>query len=369
MRAFILPIAVLILILNNDDFCGVGVVDALIQPPTSQRHRNLPNLGSVERHSYPRQHQSLQERCSSFSQSSDWYTADSPTSHHATPAVAYQQQERTRTSQNTNEASPNEVLWIRQATMDDIPALQKCNRALLPENYPDKFYENYLQQFPDLTVIVESFSLEESSSPEDYDERGSHNGRSSSSSSSVSSAQPVPVAYAMGCIRDISSSSSTVRERMKQKQQIQYLNKRGTSEDRYGNLVYRPLVLSGHTISLAVMPSHRKMGLATKLLDYLHDSMKHRYGAVVCDLSVRMSNEKAIQLYKSHGYGVSERLYDYYKNEKLEDGFKMQKVLSDYNSGGGGGGGSNSSSESRITLPQQMFVRRPQKELDSVSQW
>lgn len=120
--------------------------------------------------------------------------------------------------------------------------------------------------------------------------------------------------------------------------------------------------MSGHTISLAVMPTHRKMGLATTLLDYLHDSMKHRYGAEFCDLSVRMSNKRAIQLYEKLGYEVSERLYDYYKNGKLEDGFRMQKFLSKHRR-------SSQAGTSRITLPQQMFVYRPEENLGSVSKW
>ncbi|CAJ1951194.1 unnamed protein product [Cylindrotheca closterium] len=331
MRSSILSAAALIFIL------GAGV-DSLVQPPTSQRHQRLLNVDSVKRHSFPRQHQSIHERYSSFSQSPDWYT-DSPTRH--APVSAYQEQKRI--IQNTKTPSPNEVLWMRHATIDDIPALQQCNRALLPENYPDGFYEDYLRQFPDLTVIIESFSVEEST-----EGHGPN-----SSSSSVSSAQPVPIAYAMGCIREIKAAT-------KQQQQWKYLNKRANSAVRYDNLGYRPLVRSGHTISLAVMPTHRKLGLATKLLDYLHDAMKHRYGAVVCDLSVRMSNERAIRLYENHGYNVSERLYNYYKNGKLEDGLKMQKVLSDY---------SSSSPESQITLPQQMLLQRPQKNFDSVSQW
>ncbi|KAL3940463.1 MAG: hypothetical protein SGBAC_005003 [Bacillariaceae sp.] len=335
MRSCTFPLAVLILILNDDDCSGAIGVDALVTPPTALRHQNLLPLDSVRRHSYPSQHQSLQERYSSFSPSSDWYTDAS-----TRPApVSIQQQERQPNPPDVHEPSPNEVLWMRQATIEDIPSLQKCNRALLPENYPDRFYENYLKQFPDLTVIVESFSVEESSVDHEY------NGWCDdppSSTLSLSPARPVPVAYAMGCIRKLS-------EPAKQQQQWQYLNKRSSSEERYHNLVHRPLVLSGHTISLAVMPTHRKMGLATKLLDYLHDSMRHRYGAVACDLSVRMSNERAIRLYENHGYTVSERLCEYYKNGKLEDGLKMQKGFSSSSS-------SSSSSESRITLPQQMFV-------------
>lgn len=358
---FTLPVAVLVSILllvfllSDGHFQGVGV-NALVVPLMRKQ-----NPYSVKRHSYPMQHQSLRERRSPLSHSSDWYTDSS--SRYA--PVSYQQEEQIISREDDVKPKPNEVLWMRQATMEDIPALQKCNRALLPENYPDRFYENYIGQYPDLAVIVESFSLEDS--VEDYQNRGWYSSPLSLSSppreKSSSSAQPVPVAYALGCIREAPSPTpAKLSPNFQQRQQPwQFQNRRSNSDPTPDDFVfYRPLVMSGHTISLAVMPTHRKMGLATKLLDYLHDSMQHRYGAVFCDLSVRMSNERAIRLYERHGYGVSERLSDYYKNGKVEDGFKMQKLLSDRSSQG---------TSTRIGLPQQMYVYRPQENFDSVAQW
>eukprot|EP00980_Cylindrotheca_fusiformis_P012637 scaffold3086_cov75-Cylindrotheca_fusiformis.AAC.3 len=192
---------------------------------------------------------------------------------------------------------PSEELVLRLATPDDIPSLQKCNRALLPENYPDRFYSHYITTFPDLTVVAESTSL-------------------------LHPEKSCIVAYALGCIvqKPYSSDDPTPPEYLTvaQKRQLELYH--------LGQHT-RPQITHGHTISLAVNPSHRRMGLASMLLRYLHSNMRNRYGAVVCDLSVRVSNEGAIRLYEREGYCVSQRLLDYYKTGVQEDGFNMQKDL------------------------------------------
>ncbi|KAJ8609812.1 hypothetical protein CTAYLR_007182 [Chrysophaeum taylorii] len=47
----------------------------------------------------------------------------------------------------------NEVT-IEAAGFGDIEEIQRCNRASLPENYADSFYERHLKQWPDLSFVA-----------------------------------------------------------------------------------------------------------------------------------------------------------------------------------------------------------------------
>lgn len=54
---------------------------------------------------------------------------------------------------------------------------------------------------------------------------------------------------------------------------------------------------SGHITSLSVMRTHRRLGLAEKLMRQASRAMREYYGARACSLHVRCSNEAAIGLY------------------------------------------------------------------------
>lgn len=53
----------------------------------------------------------------------------------------------------------------------------------------------------------------------------------------------------------------------------------------------------GHITSLAVLRSHRKLGLATKLMLAAERAMVDNFGALYVSLHVRRSNRAAIHLY------------------------------------------------------------------------
>ena len=62
----------------------------------------------------------------------------------------------------------------------------------------------------------------------------------------------------------------------------------------------------GHVTSLAVLRSHRKLGLATKLMRAAQQSMVEAFGGKHCSLHVRKSNMGAIHLYtQTLGYECS----------------------------------------------------------------
>ncbi|XOB63131.1 GNAT family N-acetyltransferase [Campylobacterota bacterium DY0563] len=69
--------------------------------------------------------------------------------------------------------------------------------------------------------------------------------------------------------------------------------------------------------SLAVLEEFRKLGLATKLLDFSLEKLKKKD----LQLEVRVSNEKAIKLYEKYGFKKVKILKKYYENE---DGVLMR---------------------------------------------
>jgi len=83
----------------------------------------------------------------------------------------------------------------------------------------------------------------------------------------------------------------------------------------------------GHVTALSVAPSHRRGGIAAKLMAYLEQVSEEKECYFV-DLFVRKSNTAAINFYKSLGYIVYRTVLDYYSGEPDEDAYDMRKALS-----------------------------------------
>jgi N-terminal acetyltransferase B complex catalytic subunit len=82
----------------------------------------------------------------------------------------------------------------------------------------------------------------------------------------------------------------------------------------------------GHVSAVTVAPWFRRMGLASLLMEILEQVSDQVYQAYFVDLFVRVSNHKAIEMYKKLGYIVYRRIIGYYSGE--EDAFDMRKSLS-----------------------------------------
>jgi ribosomal protein S18 acetylase RimI-like enzyme len=80
----------------------------------------------------------------------------------------------------------------------------------------------------------------------------------------------------------------------------------------------------GHVTTLGVAPEHRRRGLAQGLMDKIEDAFQRR-GVRMARLEVRSINTAAVNLYRSQGYVVTQRLPKYYANGG--DGFLMIKGL------------------------------------------
>eukprot|EP00850_Spirogloea_muscicola_P019975 SM000203S06151 [mRNA] locus=s203:158953:160646:- [translate_table: standard] len=82
----------------------------------------------------------------------------------------------------------------------------------------------------------------------------------------------------------------------------------------------------GHITSLAVLRTHRKLGLATKLMSAAQSAMAEVFGAEYVSLHVRKSNRAAFHLYtETLGYKIHDIEAKYYADN--EDAYDMRKML------------------------------------------
>lgn len=85
----------------------------------------------------------------------------------------------------------------------------------------------------------------------------------------------------------------------------------------------------GHITSLAVRRTHRRLGLARKLMDQASRAMVENFNAKYVSLHVRVSNRAALHLYKeSLGFEISETEPKYYADG--EDAFAMRRDLKEF---------------------------------------
>lgn len=80
-----------------------------------------------------------------------------------------------------------------------------------------------------------------------------------------------------------------------------------------------------HITTVAVHPDYRRKGIGEKLMNYILDiGKKENYKT--CVLEVRVSNERAIELYKKLGFRIEKIKKGYYPDNK-EDAYYMVKNL------------------------------------------
>merc|ERR1719374_532629 len=85
----------------------------------------------------------------------------------------------------------------------------------------------------------------------------------------------------------------------------------------------------GHITSLAVKRSHRRLGLAQKLMDQASRSMIESFNAKYVSLHVRKSNRAALNLYANTlKFSISEIEPKYYADG--EDAYAMKRDLSSF---------------------------------------
>merc|ERR1712072_1439991 len=82
----------------------------------------------------------------------------------------------------------------------------------------------------------------------------------------------------------------------------------------------------GHITSLAVLRSHRKLGIASKLMRASMAVMEETFNAEYVSLHVRYTNRAAFALYSSTlGFEIHDIEKGYYADK--EDAYDMRKML------------------------------------------
>jgi len=162
------------------------------------------------------------------------------------------------------------MVTIRPATIDDLAQIQNCNLNCLPENYQMKYYLYHYLSWPHLIYVAEE---------------------GSGSSKRVGGSGRI-VGYVLAKMEEDAA------------------------------------VPHGHITSLAVLRSHRKLGLATQLMQATQRAMQQVFGAQYCSLHVRRSNTAAFHLYsQTLGFAIHDIESKYYADG--EDAYDMRNTFKD----------------------------------------
>jgi ribosomal-protein-alanine N-acetyltransferase len=152
---------------------------------------------------------------------------------------------------------------LRKFAVEDLESVTRINEACLPENYTDIFFIDLYRRYPETFIVAEE------------------SGRA--------------VGYIM-CRIEIGLSSLGLSGIMKK----------------------------GHVVSIAVMPEHRRRGVAEALMTMAMEGMR-QYNAKQCYLEVRVTNEAGVGLYRKLGFEISRTVRGYYADG--EDAFVMSRKL------------------------------------------
>lgn len=156
-----------------------------------------------------------------------------------------------------------ETFALRKFTVNDLQRIMQINRLCLPENYSDYFFVDLARKFPETFIIAEEKSE--------------------------------IIGYIMCRIET------------------------GLSNFGFGGIIKK-----GHIVSVAVMPDHRRHGMAKALLARAFEGMR-RYNAKQCFLEVRVSNDPAVGLYKKLEFEITRTVSGYYADG--EGAYVMSKKL------------------------------------------
>mmetsp|Transcript_52610 Transcript_52610/g.61414 ORF Transcript_52610/g.61414 Transcript_52610/m.61414 type:complete len:430 (+) Transcript_52610:139-1428(+) len=214
-------------------------------------------------------------------------------------------------------------LNLRVARKADVPWIQRCNLATLPENYQQHYYINHLRQWPELSLVVEHVPRTASRVSDDDDDNVDENNPTiksrwrsladpNGSSENLSPAGPQIIGYVLG---KVINNNNINKNLLANGEMSAYASQEKGSSGFFG-----------HVTSLAVMKEYRRLGLAGKMMEQLHHNLQSNYDADTVGLHVRISNTAATNLYKqSMGYDISDIIKSYYHDG--EDAYLMTRNL------------------------------------------
>jgi peptide alpha-N-acetyltransferase len=181
-------------------------------------------------------------------------------------------------------------LTIRQATVNDIQAMQNANLHNLPENYQLKYYMYHILSWPQASFVATTYEdvsndVALTENEEIEDPKGD--------TSYIRKGEKI-VGYVLGKMEDDPEA-----------------------EDKTPH---------GHITSLSVMRTYRRMGIAEKLMRQALYAMCESFNAKYVSLHVRKSNRAALHLYRdSLNFENTSIEKSYYQDG--EDAYAMRKEL------------------------------------------
>ncbi|CUM50255.1 uncharacterized protein AC631_00132 [Debaryomyces fabryi] len=181
-------------------------------------------------------------------------------------------------------------ITIRQATINDIQAMQNANLHNLPENYQLKYYMYHILSWPQASFVATTYEdvsndLNLNEEVEIKDPKGD--------TSYIRKGEKI-VGYVLGKMEDDPEA-----------------------EDKTPH---------GHITSLSVMRTYRRMGIAEKLMRQALYAMCESFNAKYVSLHVRKSNRAALHLYRdSLNFENTSIEKSYYQDG--EDAYAMRKEL------------------------------------------
>ncbi|KAL7512034.1 hypothetical protein ACHAXN_009122 [Cyclotella atomus] len=220
-------------------------------------------------------------------------------------------------------------ITYRLARTSDIPQIQSCNLATLPENYNDQFYRNHMRQWPELALVCEYI-------PDGLESKNSHQkedgitplshylGRVRANKGAEAPKKEI-VGYILGKVEDrpILHQPASPARRPPSKVVPLYDPYTGQPNTRWDRPQWEK---TGHVTSLAVHSHARRLGIASSLLHQLHYHLSECYSANAVGLHVRISNAAAVKLYvETLEYDVADIIPQYYGDG--EDAYFMRKEL------------------------------------------
>lgn len=178
---------------------------------------------------------------------------------------------------------------IRQATINDIQAMQNANLHNLPENYQLKYYMYHILSWPQASFVATTYDdvVPDVNDGEEeiYDPKGD--------TSYINKGEKI-VGYVLGKMEDDPEADDKTPH--------------------------------GHITSLSVMRTYRRMGIAEKLMRQALYAMCESFNAKYVSLHVRKSNRAALHLYRdSLKFEVTSIEKSYYQDG--EDAYAMKKCL------------------------------------------
>jgi ribosomal protein S18 acetylase RimI-like enzyme len=197
-------------------------------------------------------------------------------------------------------------ITLRLARRTDVPSIQRCNLATLPENYNQQFYSNHLREWPELALVAEYIDNTDTR----VTELSSVSSLYNAYPAQAKEAEPNIVAYVLGKVENkpvsLLDDEEAFRENPYKSHAVRYTTER-----------------LGHVTSLAVSEDFRRQGLARDLMLQLHYHLKTCYSVDTVGLHVRQSNLAAAGLYEGFGYEEEEMIPNYYQDG--EDAYFMKK--------------------------------------------